>query len=261
MMKSLDIVSTADVHAQEISRLLLAALARRHNSDAKANILITGSTDETMVRLAHTACNHAGVEIQLHSVDICNTPLLFMQRYSIENDIPLDTYHADILEFDPGQQFDIILTHAFMGYFDRLQRAELVRKWRSLLSHDGRVVTIQRVRPADSPELVRFTPTQKRAFIDTATGLAMKAVTNPEMSAQYTVDMVRDAATKFTRNFRSHAIRSHEELEATFTDAGLIFDLLEYHTVTALSTRTGTVTGPSVPSDAEFAHIIACDHG
>jgi len=257
LLKSLDIVSTSAVHAQDISRLLLAALAARQQPGSTAQILITGSTDETMIRLAHDTCRHAGIDIHLHAVDICGTPLLFMQDYADSNDIALKTYCSNILEFSPDQQFDIILTHAFMGYFDAGKRDQLVRKWQSLLKHDGSIVTIQRVRPADSPELVRFTPEQRQRFIETATQRASKAIANQGGNAQYDVDMVKDAATRFTENFQSHAIRSHEELETTFTAAGMIFERLEYCRLNAIKAGSGNVTGPSVPSDAEFALIIA----
>jgi SAM-dependent methyltransferase len=257
LLKSLDIVSTSAVHAQDISRLLLAALTARQQPDSTADILITGSTDETMVRLAHETCSHAGIDIRLHAVDICSTPLLFMQDYADNNDIALETYCSNILEFSSDQRFDIILTHAFMGYFDTGKRDKLVQRWRALLKHDGSIVTIQRVRPADSPELVRFTPEQRQRFIETATQRASQAIANPGNNAQYDMDMVKDAATRFAENFQSHAIRSREELETSFTGAGMVFERLEYSRMGAINAGSGNVTGPSVPSDAEFALIIA----
>jgi hypothetical protein len=257
LLKSLDIVSTAAVHRQDLSRLLLAALSARQQPGSTARILITGSTDETMVRLAYETCRQAGIDLQLSAVDICATPLRFMQSYADSTGISLNTYRSNILEFSSDQRFDAILTHAFMGYFDTAERGKLVRKWRSLLNADGSVVTIQRVRPADSPELVRFTPDQRQRFIDTATKRAAKVIAKTGNNAQYDMAMVKEAATRFADNFRAHAIRSHSELEAAFTGAGLVFEGLEYGRISAIDTGAGGVTGPSVPSDAEFAFIIA----
>jgi len=259
LLKSLDIVSTAAVHGHDLSRLLLAALTagQQPGSTAQAHILITGSTDETMVRLAHETCRQAGIDIQLSAVDICATPLRFMESYADSTGVSLNTYRSNILEFSSDQRFDAILTHAFMGYFDTGERGKLVRKWRSLLKAHGSVVTIQRVRPADSPELVRFTPDQRQRFIDTATKRAANVIAKAGNNAQYDMAMVKEAATRFAENFRAHSIRSHSELEAAFTGAGLVFEILEYGRISEIDAGAGRVTGPSVPSDAEFAFIIA----
>ena len=52
LLKSLGIVSTSAVHEDSISRLLKLALADM----TTPRILMTGSTDETLVRLAHETC-------------------------------------------------------------------------------------------------------------------------------------------------------------------------------------------------------------
>ena len=245
LLKALGLVSTAAVHARNIKQLLTLALADK----TAPRILLTGSTDETLVRLAHESCFELGIKEELFAVDICATPLAFMQAYARENRISLTTYQSDILQFDAEDEFDIILTHAFMGYFDDAQRSLLVKKWRQLLSEQGKIVTIQRVRPADSPALVRFSAEQSAQFITAA----MAAAKNSAYDNQSDLDRVLDAASQFTEKFVNHAITSKTALESLFTDAGMAFQSIEYHQLD----KNGELTGPSVPSDAEFAHIIA----
>ena len=245
LLKSLGIVSTSAVHELSICKLLKLAL----DSKSHPRILLTGSTDETLIHLVHDTCSALGIKEKLFAVDICATPLAFMQAYADNNNIELTTYHSNILEFEPGEKFDIILTHAFMGYFDDTQRRLLVKKWYLLLSDQGKVVTIQRVRPEQSPSLVRFTPQQSIQFIDAA----IKAAKHTELGNDNDLKTVEVAATEFTNNFVNHAITSKTALESLFLDAGLNFEHLEYHALN----KKGELSGPSVPSDAEFAHIIA----
>ena len=233
------------MHENSISHLLQLVLAGR----TAPRILLTGSTDETLVRLVHNTCTDLGIREKLFAVDICATPLMFMQAYAKENQIELVTYHCDVLEYEAEKNFDIILTHAFMGYFDATQRPLLMEKWHQLLSDQGRIITIQRVRPADSPELVKFSAEQASTFVNSA----IDAARSSGFTTQTELDSIKSAATEFAQRFVSHAITSKSDLESLFTNAELVFHLLEYHRLE----KKGDLSGPSVPSNAEFAHIIA----
>lgn len=249
LLKSLGVVSTSAVHEQNIIALLKSAL----KGMTAPRILLTGSTDETLIRIVRNTCRELRIEEYLHAVDICATPLAFMQAYAKENDIELTTYQSNILEFntdtETGNQFDIILTHAFMGYFDDSQRPLLIKKWRQLLSEQGKIVTIQRVRPKNSPPLVTFTPEQSTNFIDAA----IESLENSASADKPEAETVKSAASEFAKNFISHAITSKTALESLFINADMTFQFLEYH----MLDKKGELSGPSVPSNAEFAHIIA----
>jgi hypothetical protein len=80
----------------------------------------------------------------------------------------------------------------------------------------------------------------------------MEAAKNSALDNQSGRDMVLDAASQFTEKFVNHAITSKTALESLFTDAGMQFHCIEYHKLDKMS----ELSGPSVPSDAEFAHII-----
>lgn len=244
-LKALGVVSTSAVHEQSILKLLKLAM----NGMTEPRILLTGSTDETLVRIAHHFCQAAGIKEKLFALDICATPLAFMQNYADDNDIELSTYQSDILSFDSEQKFDIILTHAFMGYFDDSQRPLLVKKWQQLLSKNGKIVTIQRVRPKDSAPLVTFTDEQSAQFVSAA--VAAVETESPDNIKEH--NKVKLAAGKFAKNFVSHAITSKNDLESLFTNSNMSFRFLEYH----MLEKRGELSGPSVPSNAEFAHIIA----
>jgi len=246
LLKELDIVSTSAVHEKSIIKLLEIAL----KDLTHPRILLTGSTDETLVRIVNNTCKTLGLNFDLVAVDICATPLAFMQNYATDKHIKLTTCCADILNFETEQKFDIVLTHAFMGYFDKTQRPLLINKWRHLLKDQGSILTIQRIRPAESPERVTFTKQQSIQFINGAIDAAKKT---QHLNNHNNIETIKQAANDFSKNFVSYAITSRNELQKLFTQAGLSFDFLEYHNLQ----KKGKLSGPSVPSNAEFAHIIA----
>ncbi len=215
----------------------------------RPRLLLSGSTDETLLRLAHETCRDLGISPRIVALDRGATPLVFMKHYAREHQLDLTTVHCDILDFASDQQFDVIFTHAFMGYFDAKQRPSLIEKWNSLLVDGGQFTTIQRVRPPESPAIVQFSAEQSALFVEAALAAAEQlGVCEHEDNAT-----VERAAKEFAENLRVHAINSRAEMKNLFLDAGLELAMLEYH---SLGSR-GMISGPSVPASGDYAHIVA----
>ena len=249
LLKSLGVVSTSAVHEKSITQLLKLALAQR----SQAEILITGSTDETLLSIIKKVADEIGCDVSVTAIDICATPLAFMEHYANQYSLKLETCKTDIIDYKTEKRFDIILTHAFMGYFNHSSRILLVEKWQQLISEDGCIVTIQRVRPETSEEVVSFDDEQSENFVSRAIEIAKeKSITEPGQ-----LKKIEKAAAIFSKKFKNYAINSREVLESLFNNSGLVFHTLEYHQVEPL----GNLSGPSVPSNAEFAHIIAKKKG
>jgi len=244
LLKSLGVVTTSGVHALELTDLLEVAIGNQMHDP---RVLLSGSTDDSLLRiLAPVFGKHGG---DITALDICATPLELMRRYASEIGLELTSIKSDILDFSPEDSFDLIFTHAFMGNFDESGRTQLVRKWASLLNEGGRVVTVQRVRPTDSPPVIRFSAGQATDFIRASIRAAEQSGQNNEND----LTRIEAAATLFTDRFMSYSITSKEALEKLFTDAGLRFLHLEYKALAQLE----RLTGPSVPSGGEYAFIIA----
>ena len=246
LLKSLGVVSTSGVHAGELRDLLLQALPPGKASPA---ILISGSTDATLLQLLHGACLEAGLQPSVAAVDICATPLELMVEYAQLHDISLSKARADILSYTAASKYDVIFTHAFMGNFDDDGRAKLVRKWASVLTDGGRVVTVQRVRPVGSASLVQFSQEQARQFV----AATLEAATRLDYLLPEERLRLGDAADAFTKNFKSYAITSREALEKLFVDAGFTFRHLQYQSLE----KKSNLGGPSVPSGGNYAFIVA----
>jgi hypothetical protein len=244
LLKSLGLVSTSAVHAAELRELVVQAL---QGCEGRPRVLLSGSTDDTLLRILVSAL--PGIQAEISALDICATPLELMGEYAGERGLGLRRIRSDILSYTPDETFDLIVTHAFMGNFDVEGRSRLVRKWRSLLNRQGRVLTIQRVRAADAPPVVRFSPEQSAHFIQAARDAAAGVGDDPpDFLAR-----VEGAARTFTERFRSCSITSRAELEDLFLQAGMRFYRLEYRT---LAGARG-LAGPSVPSGGEYAVVSA----
>lgn len=246
LLKSLGVVSTSAVHARELGALLELALPEK---STVPRILLSGSTDASLLQILASTCGDSGRKATITAVDICGTPLELMCRHARENRLRFSSVRADILEYCPEQSYDIIITHAFMGNFDEAGRARLVQKWASMLSAGGSVVTVQRVRPADSPPVVRFSADQSRNFISAC----LEAAARAGDLQQCDLARIEAAASAFTEHFTSHAITSRAALEQLFFDAGLTFRHLEYKYLA----KKANLAGPSIPSGGEYGFIIA----
>jgi len=245
LLKSLNIVSTSSVHARDFDRLLKMAIGGKSN----LRILMTGSTDESLLHIVHDTCRAASVEARITALDICATPLEFMKIFAENNGIDLTAVHADILAFEPATRFDIVVTHAFMGNFTDDDRQLLVNKWQALLCEDGKVVTIQRVRAADAPAVANFSATQATEFV----AGALSAAKRNGLTSSKALATVEAIATEFAEKFSTYAIRSKSSLRSLFSNAGLKLDFLEYHSLG----QKEKLSGPSVPSSGEYAHLVA----
>jgi hypothetical protein len=246
LLKSLGLVATSAIHAEELRDLLLQALPAGKKNPA---ILISGSTDATLLEILHAACLDAGVLPDVTAVDVCDTPLELMAEYARRHGIAFSRARADILTYTSSTRYDVIFTHVFMGNFDEASRPALLHAWATLLADGGRVATVQRVRPGDSIPTARFTPNQSGQFVASALEAAASATHLPADE----LARVEGAATAFAENFHSHAINSREALEHLFEQAGFTFNYLKYQ---SLKTKS-SMSGPSVPSGGHYAFIIA----
>ncbi|RQW83920.1 MAG: class I SAM-dependent methyltransferase, partial [Geobacter sp.] len=149
-------------------------------------------------------------------VDRCLTPLLLNQWYAGQSGIPLAIKQADVLEYAPRHEFDLICTHSFLGFFTATDRARLVNAWFRMLKPGGVIVTAQRVRPQERSDLIGYSPEQIVAFGQRARALAE--------SRHNTVGLdpatVEQLATAYAGRYTSHVISSVTELKNLFIEAG-----------------------------------------
>ena len=146
-------------------RQLTDTLRQLARTGAFPRILLSGSADYSLLAHVLWAYDTENAETKPTVVDLCKTPLYLCEWYGKRYSRLVNTVASNILDFTSIEPYDLVCTHAFMGYFTPELRKKLLDKWYSLLRPGGRVITIQRIRPDTSHDIVRFTPEEKSEFI------------------------------------------------------------------------------------------------
>ena len=221
------------------------------SSRGQPRILISGATDYGMFALVLAAFRERGIEPQVTVVDVCETPLALNRWFAERESVEIHTHCSDMLIYNSDVPFDLICTHAFLGYFSPTQRPALLANWHTLLRPGGAVVTVARIRPAAANEPTGLTPAQASAFCAAALKRAteMRSVLDIEPE-----EALRGAQITVSQK-RAYSVTSLEEIRSLFEQAGFTMKRL-------FSALLGTgvdseVSGPATPGSANYAYIIA----
>ena len=230
---------------------LADTLRQLASTGAFPRILLSGSADYSLLAHILWAYDQENTQAEPTVVDLCKTPLYLCEWYGKRYSRPVNTVASNILDFTSVEPFDLVCTHAFMGYFTPEQRKTLLDKWYSLLRSGGRVITIQRIRPDARHDIVRFTPEEKAEF--------RRKVESEALANRHSLDIdpgkLVAAAEIYAEQFFTYPIKSREELVSLFTTAGFEFRQLQFGP--AETRHQTTISGPTIPGTAEYAFIEA----
>ena len=246
-MRLLGLGAAPSVHARGLIPVL-TALAQTGDYQ---KVLISGAADYSM--LAHVICayNQAKAALKPTVVDVCDTPLYLNRWYAERVSVDIDTQRSDIRFFESFSPFDLICTHAFLGYFTSRDRLHVVRNWYKLLRPGGKVMTIQRIRPHADRETLSFTPTQAKAFVDR---VAIAAKQNHGLDNS-TREWLGAAAREYADKFWTNPICSQQELAMLFEEASFRVETLEKPSSDIQA--NGALSGPTIPMQAEYLFVVA----
>jgi len=230
---------------------LADTLRQLASTGAFPRILLSGSADYSLLAHILWAYDQKNAEAVPTVVDLCKTPLYLCEWYGKRYSRAVNTVASNILDFTSVEPFDLVCTHAFMGYFTPEQRKTLLDKWYSLLRSGGRVITIQRIRPDARHDIVRFTPEEKVAFREK---VKSEALANQD-SLGIDAGKLVTAAEIYAEQFFTYPIKSREELVSLFTAAGFEFRQLKFGP--AETQHQTTISGPTIPGTAEYAFVEA----
>lgn len=136
----LDLVSTPAKHEEHFA----GALAEIDPLSDMHHVLVSGAADYAMVEMLHRCRDERKIEVTI--VDRCRTPLNICEAFAERHGQDWHTRCQDILDPLPDKTFSVVLTHSFLGYFNKDHRSRVVRQWYRSLRPGGRLVTVQRIR-------------------------------------------------------------------------------------------------------------------
>jgi hypothetical protein len=119
--------------------LFVAAAERMARNGALNWVLISGTADYSMLaHIAHGA-RRGGANPTFHVMDQCETTLRMNEWYGAQRGLDVTTFRSDIFAFGPACRYDLICTHAFLGFHAVGDRPTLFRRWSSWLAPGGRL--------------------------------------------------------------------------------------------------------------------------
>jgi hypothetical protein len=156
-LRFFDMVSSPTWHTRFYMEHLREAIHR----GGVRRILISGSADYTTLAfvLLATRCRPEDppVEVDVHVLDMCRTPLLACQWFAERNGVKVSIHQADITrkddsrapEFRNPKPFDLIIADAFLTRFDPIGVKSVLSRWFDLLIDGGEVLTTVRLHPSN----------------------------------------------------------------------------------------------------------------
>lgn len=240
LLRALDLVTAVEDHAPLLQTTLAEGL-----SGGADRVLLCGCADEAMLAQVFSALDRARSDADVTVLDRCATPLGLCRAYAQGAGRSVRVVASDLFDHQPERPYDMICTHAFLGFFSPSRRRDLVDTWARLLVEGGSVVTMQRIR-SDYPEAtIRFTDGQTDALAAAARSRA--AALGDRLSIS--LDDVATAARAYARGMRTHPVRSAEDAERLFVSAGFAlrrFDTVEIARPSRAPKRGRQNTDPSV---------------
>lgn len=232
---------------------LLETLGPLARSGDRGQVLVSGCADYSLPAHVLHAYEQERAPLALTVVDRCETPLFLTRWYAQRRGgRVVTTTCRDLLEYVGAAPFDVIVANSFLGYFDPDRRARLYGAWARLLRPGGVLVCSNRVRRAADCGLVGFSPSQADAFVAATRAEAKRWV------AVFAFDLeeVTAWARSYAERFRSHPVRSADEVATGLQTAG--FDLVHLDVATVPGCAPGgSPAAPSVSGAAVLLRAVA----
>jgi len=213
-------------------------------------LLISGAVDYALLAQVFAVPGMRGRQAEITVVDRCETPLELNRWYAQRLGTEIQTRRSDILEYSAQRAYDAICTHAFLGYFDPVQREALFRKWHALLRPGGCIVTVHRLRPGEV-ERARFSGEQAHAYGE--------RILNAAQAIQASLDLEPAALAQMARAYASRLVMwpvaSLEQVRDLCERNG--FEVTQLHAVPLLPRSPQAASAPTVPGGNDYLHLVA----
>jgi hypothetical protein len=216
-LRLLQMVSTPTWHHEFYSTHLFKEFAARKES----RVLIPGTADYSMLAYVQAAGNRANTSLDLHVLDLCQTPLFACKWFAKKNGFNISTHQADILSANVMElgSFDIICTDAFLTRFSGDDRSKVIERLFSLLKADGKLITT--IRMHSRSDSGRTDEDAVHDFTERALILAERWMP----FIRKTPSMIAELADVYAKKMKSHVFGDEVQICSALNNAG--FKILE----------------------------------
>jgi len=199
--------SDDDFFLPELERLI---------EEGARDVLISGAADYALLARVAAASGERLKDMRVSVIDLCDTPLRLNAWYAEKLGMDVNVIKGSVLDYKPGQVFDLVCTHSFLCFFDQSERRQLLQRWWNCLRPNGRVITAQRARTEDSQPIIAYSEDEIGALADRAYRLAVEQFD----SIGFDPDRARQLAEGYGRFHWTHLIRTAQEIKELFETQG-----------------------------------------
>lgn len=210
-------------------------------------VLVSGAADYSMPAYVLASYETEQAVLDLSLVDRCETPLAITRWYAERMGSTVTTLHDNVLDLSGKGAYDVIVTSAFLGYFEDKDRPELFAKWAALLRPGGKLIFNQSV---VTGELTEWTITAEESGLLRDRAKAELAGRDPIKG--WDPAAIADLTAAYA-DWRHNTQIRKERIEELVTGGGFDLDQLESVLVAG---RPG-VSGPGTTGRSEGLQVIA----
>ena len=221
-LRILDLVSTPSWHPEfYLGHMIQGIDPKKHYQ-----ILISGTADYSTLAYVYEAFKKNTRVFNISVLDLCQTPLILCKWYAASHNFRINTFQRNILELDEGENFDYIVTDAFLTRFDDETKKSIVNKWYRLLNPGGKVVTTIRIVDYKIKKPIKATNEERDNFAETAYNLAVIW----KDFVQKEPDYIKEIAWNYADNMGSSPLDFPTAI-SIFVNAGFSVELSEKNNV------------------------------
>lgn len=207
-LRLLDMVSAPVWHREFFTDAVETAV------EAGDRILVSGTADYTMLAVVLDALDSDLNEFQIDVLDSCLTPIVLCEWYAARRGVGIKTITQDIREASIDNEYDLIVSDAFLTRFPSTEKPKVLKQWNSLLSSGGQVATTIRIEP-EVDEKVGSKKEEIRSFSERVRDNVQHQGEFP-ISAEHTAEL----AEAYAENIVSYPIKSESKGAELFTSQG-----------------------------------------
>ena len=218
-------------------------------------ILIAGAADSGLLMILHSIF---GSKVDYTVFDICNAPLEQMKEFAQQHGISLRTQSASLTGWNSDQQYDLIFVHNTLNFLPVEAMADVLLKFASHLTEDGRLACGMRYELATEASSMR----RNELLHDTISKMVQSTyATRPDL-----MSLVSSKIDAYVDQKKKRGVQTlrPDDFKAIWIQAGYVMVSQYQDDQTPSGILNNTPTDSSIRSDGyrlKTAHPERCRQG
>jgi len=210
-----------------------------HSGDVR-KVLISGTADYSLLAHVLQAFRSEENSPVVTVLDRCLTSLQINKWYADRYGVNIMLQQGDIFDYENESKYDAICTHSFLIWFSLEQQFQLIKKWQTLLTPGGRVLTTLRLR--SGPANVPLGYSEQDA-LDLRLRTRDEALTRNLSGSNYNADLMGDVAYQYAKGRKRYVVDNLDVYQEMFEKAG--FKIEQMNLIASADPQLDRPSGPA----------------